>query len=123
MRRRDLSDRAVDLYHVGLQLRDIALPIAPGDPGRAQQGQHHTLRSRHVVGGVVGARQTPLCMKAFLVIDGAGDAVLVNEIQDFVRVRLSQHEYPRQIEFVAELPKTPAGKINRKALRDRAAAT
>ena len=36
-----------------------------------------------------------------------------------VRQRLSQHEYPRLIEFVAELPKTPAGKVNRKVLRAR----
>ena len=40
------------------------------------------------------------------------------EIQDLVRSRLSHHEYPRQIEFVAELPKTPAGKVNRKTLRE-----
>jgi acetyl-CoA synthetase len=40
-----------------------------------------------------------------------------------VRNRLSQHEYPRQVVFVSELPKTPAGKINRKVLRDREAAT
>jgi len=26
---------------------------------------------------------------------------------------------PRLIEFVAELPKTPAGKVNRKVLRER----
>jgi acetyl-CoA synthetase len=42
----------------------------------------------------------------------------VADIQDFVRRRLSQHEYPRHIAFVADLPRTPAGKINRKALRD-----
>ncbi len=36
--------------------------------------------------------------------------------------RLSQHEFPRQIAFVADLPRTPAGKINRKALRDQEAA-
>lgn len=47
------------------------------------------------------------------------DATFIKEIQNFVRAGLSQHEYPRQIEFVAELPKTPAGKVNRKALRDR----
>jgi acetyl-CoA synthetase len=51
----------------------------------------------------------------------AGDA-FARELQDHVRARLSQHEYPRQVEFVDELPRTPAGKINRKALRDRAAA-
>ena len=33
--------------------------------------------------------------------------------------RLSQHEYPRHIAFVGELPKTPAGKVHRKVLRER----
>jgi len=46
-----------------------------------------------------------------------GDA-FVKEIQDLVRSRLSQHEYPRHVVFVDELPKTPAGKVNRKVLRD-----
>ena len=44
---------------------------------------------------------------------------LPRDIQDFVRTRLSRHEYPRIVAFVAELPKTPAGKVNRKALRER----
>jgi acetyl-CoA synthetase len=38
-----------------------------------------------------------------------------------VRARLSRHEYPRIVTFVDELPKTPAGKVNRKVLRDREA--
>ncbi|MGE0766444.1 MAG: acyl-CoA synthetase [Hyphomicrobiaceae bacterium] len=58
-------------------------------------------------------------VKAFVVARRAGDDVLAGEIQDLVRQRLSAHEYPRQITFVAELPKTPAGKVNRKVLRDR----
>jgi len=45
----------------------------------------------------------------------------VADLQQHMKRRLSQHEYPRQVEIVAELPKTPAGKINRKALRDRVA--
>ena len=57
-------------------------------------------------------------VKAFIVPDNAPDDALTNEIQDFVRTRLSQHEYPRVIQFVSELPKTPAGKVNRRALRD-----
>jgi acetyl-CoA synthetase len=36
-----------------------------------------------------------------------------------MKAQLSQHEYPRHIEFLTELPKTQAGKINRQALRDR----
>jgi len=58
-------------------------------------------------------------VKAFVVTDHPHDDALVRDIQDFVRTRLSQHEYPRIVVFVAELPKTPAGKVNRKALRER----
>jgi len=35
-----------------------------------------------------------------------------------VRARLSAHAYPREIEFVTELPKTPSGKIQRFLLRN-----
>ena len=41
------------------------------------------------------------------------------DIQRFMKDNLSAHEYPRRIEFVDELPKTPSGKINRKALREK----
>jgi acetyl-CoA synthetase len=61
-------------------------------------------------------------VKAFIVSNRAGDDGFARELQDFTRERLSQHEYPRQVAFVAELPKTPAGKINRKVLRDAEAA-
>jgi acetyl-CoA synthetase len=55
--------------------------------------------------------------KAFVVSRRLGDDAFAKEIQDFAQQRLSRHEYPRQVAFVAELPKTPAGKINRRALR------
>ncbi|WP_420145568.1 acyl-CoA synthetase [Sphingobium sp.] len=61
-------------------------------------------------------------VKAFLVTSRAGDDALAKELQNFTRERLSQHEFPRLIEFVEELPKTPAGKVHRKMLRDREAA-
>ncbi|WP_269584490.1 acyl-CoA synthetase [Roseibium sp. Sym1] len=57
-------------------------------------------------------------VKAFIVLKGAEAGDLVHEIQDLVRNNLSRHEYPRQVEFVKSLPKTPAGKVNRKILRD-----
>ena len=60
-------------------------------------------------------------VKAFIVAARPGDDDLAAEVQDFVRTRLSQHEYPRIVQFVSELPKTPAGKVNRKTLRDREA--
>jgi acetyl-CoA synthetase len=58
-------------------------------------------------------------VKAFVVADRVGDEAFQHEIQDLVRQRLSHHEYPRLVSFVPELPKTLAGKVNRKVLRDR----
>ena len=58
-------------------------------------------------------------VKAFVVSNRAGSAAFTAELQAFTKDRLSQHEYPRKIDYVAELPKTPAGKVNRKTLRDR----
>ncbi|MFB6170128.1 MAG: acyl-CoA synthetase [Haloarculaceae archaeon] len=46
---------------------------------------------------------------------------LAVDIQNHVRTELSAHEYPREIEFVADLPKTVTGKIRRTELRDRTA--
>jgi acetyl-CoA synthetase len=59
--------------------------------------------------------------KAFVVTTRAPSADYVEELKTFTRERLSQHEFPRHIAFVSELPKTPAGKIHRKVLRDREA--
>jgi len=38
-----------------------------------------------------------------------------------VRTRLSLHEYPRAVQVVDALPRTPAGKVDRRALREREA--
>ncbi len=56
--------------------------------------------------------------KACIVAPGKGPD-FARELQEFVKDRLSRHEYPRAIEILGELPKTPAGKIDRKTLRDR----
>lgn len=58
-------------------------------------------------------------VKAFVVSSRSGDEAFTQEIQELVRTKLSQHEYPRHVAFVAELPKTPAGKVHRKVLRER----
>jgi acetyl-CoA synthetase len=38
-------------------------------------------------------------------------------LANFVKTRLAAHEYPREVEFVAELPLTTTGKIMRRELR------
>ena len=56
--------------------------------------------------------------KAFVVLK-AGQAATAAELQAFVKDKLAPYKYPRQIEFVDELPKTATGKIQRFRLRER----
>ena len=58
---------------------------------------------------------------AFCVLhDGvAGSDALAAELREGVRKRLGGYKSPRWVDFVPELPKTAAGKIQRFALRQR----
>jgi acetyl-CoA synthetase len=60
-------------------------------------------------------------VKAFVVLrkGAAPSATLAAELQQHVRKRLSLHAYPREVEFIDELPKTPSGKVQRFVLRKR----
>jgi benzoate-CoA ligase len=61
--------------------------------------------------------------KAFVVLKpGQQAAALEDELKAFVKSKLAPHKYPRQIEFLAELPKTATGKIQRFRLRELEAA-
>lgn len=82
--------------------------------------KHADVREAAVIG--VADKLRGQVVKAFVVSPRPGDEAFAQELQTFTRNRLSQHEYPRLVEFVAELPKTPAGKVNRKVLREREAA-
>jgi len=44
---------------------------------------------------------------------------LAREIQDFVKVKLAAHEYPRHVQFADTLPMTATGKVLRRELRTR----
>ena len=61
----------------------------------------------------------PEVVKAFVVLAKGAEAsaALAEELQAHVKRRLSAHAYPRLVEFVTELPKTPSGKIQRFLLR------
>jgi benzoate-CoA ligase len=59
--------------------------------------------------------------KAFVVLK-PGSAAGDEELKAFVKDKLAPYKYPRLIEFVAELPKTATGKIQRYKLREREAA-
>ncbi len=59
-------------------------------------------------------------VKAFIILAQGFEASpqLSAELSEFVKKRLSAHAYPRLVEFVSELPKTPSGKIQRFLLRN-----
>jgi acetyl-CoA synthetase len=59
-------------------------------------------------------------VKAFIVLTGGHEASdeLADQIKQHVRERHSAYAYPREIEFVADLPKTLTGKIRRVELRE-----
>lgn len=61
-------------------------------------------------------------VKAYVVLkDGVvGSPALAEEISQWVRERLSAHEYPREVEFVDSMPLTTTGKVIRRIFRDRA---
>jgi benzoate-CoA ligase len=48
----------------------------------------------------------------------SGSQALADELQDFVKQRIAPYKYPRRIEFLSELPKTAAGKVQRYKLRE-----
>jgi 2-aminobenzoate-CoA ligase len=60
-------------------------------------------------------------VKAFVVLRQGfeGTAELAKEMQDFVKAAIAPYKYPRSIAFIAELPKTETGKLQRFRLRDR----
>jgi benzoate-CoA ligase family protein len=79
--------------------------------------EHPAVAESAVVGiGVEGFMK----IKAFVITKkdmAAGDA-LVAVLQEHCKSRLQRYQYPHMIEFVAELPKTVTGKIQRYKLRE-----
>jgi benzoate-CoA ligase len=70
---------------------------------------------------VVGKEDSDRLVKpiAYVVLAAgfASSEALGNELKTFVKSRLAPYKYPRWIEFVADLPKTGTGKIQRFKLR------
>ena len=79
----------------------------------------HAAVFRSAVIGKPDAKRTEI-VKAFVILTGGHEASpeLVATLQTHVKTKLAAHEYPREIEFVSELPMTTTGKIIRKTLRD-----
>ena len=63
-------------------------------------------------------------VKAYIVLrpGQTGDAALTKTLQDYVKASIAPYKYPRAIEYVAQLPRTQTGKLQRFELRKLAGA-
>jgi len=90
--------------------------ISPADVETALQEHEAVLES-----GVAGVTHPEMGekVKAWVVLhDGCNPtAELAKELQDHVKATIAPYKYPREIEFLKELPKTSSGKILRRELR------
>jgi 2-aminobenzoate-CoA ligase len=71
--------------------------------------------------GVVGKpdEERGMIVKAFVVLKPghAADAAMTRALQDHVKASIAPYKYPREIEFVPNLPRTETGKLQRFKLR------
>ncbi len=89
-----------------------------GPEGEAALLDHPKVLECAVVGSPDSGRGE--IVKAFVVLrPGAvpSDA-LVEDIQNFAKAEIAPYKYPRSIEFVADLPRTETGKVQRFRLRE-----
>src|SRR5262249_27080445 len=102
--------RADDMLKVG------GIWVSPAEVEAALVAHAAVLEAAVVADGDAGRVVKP---KAVVVLKDGHDASaqLEADIKAFVKDRIAPYKYPRWIEFVAELPKTATGKIQRFRLR------
>jgi acetyl-CoA synthetase len=81
----------------------------------------HPAVAESAVIGVPDAQRTEIVKAVVVLKPGvAANSELADELSLHVKTRLSAHAYPRLVEFVEALPKTPSGKTQRYLLREAA---
>jgi len=83
--------------------------------------RHDAVQEAAVVGKIGDDGLTRTLAYVVLKSGHDGDAALSQLLQAFVKDQLAPYKYPREIRFLAELPKTATGKIQRFKLREAAA--
>ncbi|WP_336134736.1 acyl-CoA synthetase [Natronomonas amylolytica] len=118
----DLAEQDDDGY-IWFKSRDDDLIITSGyrvGPGEVEEAilEHPNIEQVGVIG--IPDETRGEVIKAFCQpVDGVdGDDDLREEVRTMVKEDLAKHEYPREIEFVDELPTTTTGKIRRSDLRE-----
>ena len=119
-----LADEDGYLFYFGRDddvINSSGYRIGPQEVENALMG-HDAVQESAVI-GVPDADRGEI-VKAFVVLKSGhvGDPALVASLQDHVKAFTAPYKYPRRIEFVADLPKTVSGKIQRGLLRERESA-
>jgi len=80
--------------------------------------EHESVAECAVVG--VPDAERGQCVKAFIVLkpNVAPSDELAHDIQEHVKRTIAPYKYPRRVEFVASLPRTETGKLQRFRLKD-----
>ena len=109
------------LFYVG---RKDDLIISAGHrigPGEIEDAlhRHSAVREAAVVGVPDATRGQRI--KAFVELHARHEETdaLTGELQDLVRTVVGRHAYPREVEYVADFPRTVTGKVQRNVLRER----
>lgn len=121
----DLGRRTADGYieYIG-RADDVIISsgyrVGPAEIERTL-GTHDAVTAAGVVG--VPDEDRGEIPKAVVVLTDAYEAGegLEETLQSHVKQALALHKYPRDIEFVDELPRTSTGKVQRETLRDESA--
>jgi len=80
--------------------------------------QHPAVKETSVVG--VKDPYRGETVKAFVTLkEGMEDTVTPEKIMEFCKARMAAYKYPREVEFVSEIPKTLTGKFLRRRLREK----
>ena len=100
--------RADDLLKVG------GIWVAPAEIESCLAGHPDVVEC-----AVVGVDREGLTRSCAYVVRREASELSAEDITAFAKERLSPQKVPREVEFVAELPRTGSGKIDRAALRNR----
>jgi acyl-coenzyme A synthetase/AMP-(fatty) acid ligase len=99
--------RADDLLKVG------GIYVAPAEIERCLADHPDVVEC-----AVVAADREGLTRSCAWVVTRSGATTTTEALQAFVRARLAPHKVPREVRFMARLPRTGSGKIDRAALRE-----
>jgi benzoate-CoA ligase family protein len=78
--------------------------------------EHPDIRECAVYAAELPDRRMTLRAVVVMTVGAVDEAKATRQLQDYVKEKLLPYKYPREVKFVAELPKTGTGKIDRQAV-------